>query len=251
MRAWTPGLLFVAACGVGEIVTSAGATQPDASLGALDAPLGALDAPLGVVDAPLGVLDAPLPIDPDAGAGPLLGQFQITYYYVTAEADYTGVDDTTLYQPSCEPLSVVPKAFAQSAVLEGTGELTDGRVINYTGACDCPFSPCFRFVDAAHPWGTGAGGRALVPFRSVAVDRRVLTIGHHYFVKELAGLQMPGEPPTGGFIHDGCISADDTGGAINDQQIDFFAALKVYYRALDRDLGLTHITLYDGGDRCP
>ena len=54
----------------------------------------------------------------------------------------------------------LPAAFAQAV---GTGVLDDGRVFNYAGSCGCALSPCFRFVDALHPWGTGANDRALVP----------------------------------------------------------------------------------------
>ena len=192
---------------------------------------------------------------PDAapgGPGPVLGSFELTYYYVAAESDYADTgDDTTLYDPTCEVLAIVPTRFAEAVVIEGTGELVDGRVFNYSGACPCAFTPCFHFEDDAHPWGSGAGGRPLLPFRSIAVDRDVLSIGARYYVLELDGVTMPGEPPTGGFVHDGCVSADDTGGHIIGMHIDFFSALRSYYLALDGELQLNDVTIYQGGDRCP
>jgi 3D (Asp-Asp-Asp) domain-containing protein len=202
-------------------------------------------------DAPA-VPDGPI-TTPDSGVnpgdpGPLLGAYKLTYYYVTDEADYSGDDDTNLYMPGCDLLSVVPAAFSRSVAIEGTGRLDDGRVINYTGSCNCPTSPCYKAVDAAHPWGSGAGNRALKPFRSVAIDRDVLTIGRKYYVEELDGVTMPGPD---GFVHDGCVSADDTGGGIDGKHIDFFSALKEYYRTLDGQLRLSTVTLHEGGARCP
>jgi 3D (Asp-Asp-Asp) domain-containing protein len=191
------------------------------------------------------------PPAPDAGAaGALLGDFKLTYYWVTAEADHAGVADTVIYEQGCTELATVPAAFADSLALEGTGRLLDGRVVNVDGACGCPFSPCFVEVDAAHPWGYGVQNRALVPYRSVAVDKAVLTIGVRYWVAELDGVMMPGDPPWGGFVHDGCVTADDVGGGIDGQHIDFFAALRESYVTLDGELGLATVTLHEGGARC-
>jgi 3D (Asp-Asp-Asp) domain-containing protein len=190
---------------------------------------------------------------PDAGAfppGPSLGAFKLTYYYVAEESMYTGEDDTGLYDVDCDLLAMVPAAFARAVAIEGTGKLDDGRVFNYSGSCSCPTSPCYHFVDEDHPWGSGAGGRALVPFRSVAVDRDVLVIGRRYWVKELDGVRMPGEGPLGGWIHDGCVSADDTGGSIDDAHIDFFAALRGWYLEIAGVVRRNEVTLHEGGERC-
>ena len=236
------------ACAPGEITTFADipSARPDATGG----PSGPAEQP----DAPAGRPDSP-PRQPDAppGApGPLLGTFRLTYYYVAAESDYTDTgSDTTLYEPTCTVLAVVPTAFADAVAIEGTGELAGGQVFNYAGSCPCAFTPCFRFVDADHPWGSGAGDRPLAPFRSIAVDRSVLTIGARYYVLELDGVTMPGTPPALDFVHDGCVTADDTGGAITGMHIDFFSALRAYYISLDRELNLNDVTLYEGGADCP
>jgi 3D (Asp-Asp-Asp) domain-containing protein len=243
-----------AACAPGEITTFVEPSgTPDSPVARPDSPAAVPDSPVATPDGPVATPDGPV-ATPDAGGGgpgPLLGTFKLTYYYVANEADYSGAKDTSLYEPTCDVLAVVPAAFAHDVIIEGTGALDDGRVFNYAGSCSCALSPCFRFVDAQHPWGNGAGGRALVPFRSVAVDRTVLTIGQHYYVAELDGVTMPGDPPTGGFVHDGCVSADDTGGAIIGMHIDFFSALRAYYLTLDRELNLNNVTIYEGGDRCP
>ena len=226
--------ILASACSPGEITSG------------FDEPSGTPDAArAGQPDARAGQPDA------GGGPGPLLGSFRLTYYYVADEADYAGAKDTELYEPTCDVLAAVPSDFAHDVIIEGTGVLDDGRVFNYAGTCGCPLSPCFNLVDPDHPWGVGAGGRALVPFRSVAVDKTVLTIGARYYVAELDGVTMPGDPPTGGFAHDGCVSADDTGGAIIGMHIDFFSALRSYYLTLDRELNLNDVTLYEGGDLCP
>jgi 3D (Asp-Asp-Asp) domain-containing protein len=239
--------LGCSACAPGEITDLAGEPSglPDAPSGPPDTHP---DAPSGPPDTHPDAPSGP----PDAGGpGPVLGSFKLTYYYVAAEADYTGTKDTALYEPGCSVLAVVPSEYAHAVIIEGTGMLDDGQVFNYAGACACALSPCFHFVDAEHPWGTGSGGRALVPFRSIAVDDAVLTIGARYYIAELDGVAMPGAPPTGGFVHDGCVSADDTGGDILGMHIDFFVPVRTDYLALDAKLGLGAVTLQDGGARCP
>jgi 3D (Asp-Asp-Asp) domain-containing protein len=105
-------------------------------------------------------------------------------------------------------------------------------------------------ADAKHPWGYGAQGRALVPFRSIAVDTSVIAIGTPLYIAELDGVTMPGDAPWGQFVHDGCVVADDVGGGINGKHVDFFSALKQYYSTLDGQLGITSVTVHEGGDRC-
>ena len=68
---------------------------------------------------------------------------------------------------------------------------------------------------------------------------------------QIDGVMMPGDAPWGDFVHDGCVSADDTGGGIIGMHVDFFAALREHYVALDGQLGLTDVTLHEGGARCP
>ena len=184
---------------------------------------------------------------PDAAApGASLGTFQLTYYWVTAEDDFTGAADTALYDDSCATLATVPSAFADALDIEGTGRLADGRLINVSGTCSCPRSPCYVEADAAHPWGYGVQDRALVPFVSIAVDPSVIAYGTGIYLPAFDGVVAPG----GGTL-DGCVVAADTGGDIIGQHIDFFAGLRSNYLALDGTLGLTDLEVDDGGDRCP
>lgn len=191
---------------------------------------------------------------PDAGrppAGAVRGTFELTYYWVTAEADFPGTASETLYQPGCSALATVTPAFAESLDTEGTGRLLDGRLVNVTGSCGCAHSPCYAETGPEHPWGIGVQDRPLVPYRSLAVDRAVIPYGTSLWIEELDGVTVPGDPPWGGFVHDGCLQAVDTGGAIDGLHLDWFVGLRASYRTLDGALGLDEVTAHDGGARCP
>ena len=182
--------------------------------------------------------------------GAALGEFKFTYYWVTEESAFGGAKTAKLYDKNCGVLANVSEGFADAIKLEGTGRLEDGRVLNYWGACGCSSDPCYFEVDASHPWGHGVQNRALVPFRSVAVDKDVIAYGTKIYIQELDGVKMPGLAPWGDFVHDGCVSADDTGSAINGKHLDFFSARKADYLSLNAVLGVSKVTVREGGERC-
>lgn len=190
---------------------------------------------------------------PDASVqpGPLIGNFAISYYWVTTEEEFTGVKNTNLYDTGCKILATVSATFAASLASIGTGRLSDGRVLNYAGSCSCPTSPCYLEADAQHPWGYGVSNAALVPFRTLAVQKAEIPYGTALYVPTLVGVTMPGAPPWGGFVHDGCLSADDTGSSIQALHADWFVALKTHYAMLDATLDLAPTAVYDGGSLCP
>lgn len=177
-----------------------------------------------------------------------LGSFALTYYWIAAEG--RGQRTTPLYGRDCRPIAKVTASFARRVAMEGTGRLRDGRVVNVAGPCDCPSSRCYFFTSKRKRWGAGVGRRPLSPFRSVAVDPAMVSIGDTIYIEELDGLLMPGEAPYGGFVHDGCVVADDRGGGVRGKKIDFFTGRHGYYRALFERHGLTEVTVYPGEDRC-
>lgn len=230
-----------------------------------------------IVDKPAAVAPAH-PVDADEPTP--LGRFDITFYYVIGEDEVVakkkaandnvdaGVaegstelasiappppDLVTLYEPkACEPIAEVTKEFAAQARLQGTGKLRDGRVINIWGACPCERKPCFKVTP--NKWGTAGNGKPLQPFRTVAVDRTVVKLGSLLYVPLLEGRTMPGRPPWGGYVHDGCLVADDTGGGINGKQLDLFVGRKAYFLGLSGHGGshawARHIPVYDGRKIC-
>jgi len=158
-------------------------------------------------------------------------------------------------QKTCNVLAEVDKEFAKSLALQGTGRLKDGRLLNVAARenCDCERKPCYHEIENQQ-WGKTGTGRTLQPFRTVAVDPTVITLNYLHCVPLLAGRTMPGRPPWGGFVHDGCVVADDTGGGIQGYQIDLFVGRKGYYVSLAAPGGshawARHVQVFDGAKRC-
>lgn len=231
------------------------------------------------VEKPVPKEEAPKPI----------GDFSITFYYVVTEDEVTpkkkppvnvvaandniqidesdpelasiappvSPDQVKLYDSSCQPISEVSREFASQIVLQGTGKLKDGRVLNIWGACRCGEQgdarrPCFK-VTAAQ-WGTGGTGRQLQPFRTVAVDPKMVKLGSLLYVPLLEGRQMPGRTPWGGFVHDGCVVADDVGGGIKGSQLDLFVGRRGWFLGMSGKEGshawAKSVPVYDGTKLC-
>jgi 3D (Asp-Asp-Asp) domain-containing protein len=215
-----------------------------------------------------------------------IGSFSITFYYVVTEEEVSakkpaptvaandnrsigkGIDESdpelasitapeqvTLFASKngrCEPISEVSQDFASQLTLQGTGKLKDGRVLNIWGQCNCGHSPCFKVTAAT--WGTGGTGRQLQPFRTVAVDPKVIKLGSLLYVPLLEGKRMPGRAPWGGYIHDGCVVADDVGGGIKGAQLDLFVGRKGWFLGMSGRGGshewARQVPVFDGSKRC-
>jgi 3D (Asp-Asp-Asp) domain-containing protein len=79
-----------------------------------------------------------------------------------------------------------------------------------------------RFGVAKGPFGDGAGGFQVVPYRSIAVDTKVLPLGTVVYVPAARGVEVT--MPSGRKAkHDGYFFASDRGGAISGNHIDVFA----------------------------
>ena len=145
--------------------------------------------------------------------------FRLSFYWLAYESEYANEKyDTDIYSKEGWWIGRYPSAFVFELKLEGSGILRDGRVVNYDGECRYGIGTCFKFLDVGeHPLGRGVQGRPLVPFRSIAVDPRFIPIGSPVWVPELVGVVLPD-----GTRHDGCLRADDQGGAIKLQKMDFF-----------------------------
>jgi hypothetical protein len=187
----------------------------------------------------------PAPTPPPMGNP--LGTFRVGYYYLPYESDYQGANNAQLTDSSCNTIAVVPTNFAWDAVNAGAGRLSDGRVLVVIGACSCLQSP-FCFAAAGTPWGSSSKNRPLVPFRSIASDGNTLEVGTRVYAPSLAGMRMPGDPPAGGFVHDGCLVVDDDSADHN--HVDLFTGLRSYERTLSGQLA-TNLQLYPAAGRCP
>jgi 3D (Asp-Asp-Asp) domain-containing protein len=201
---------------------------------------------------------------------PMVGdqQWALRFYWLTRETDYDDAPPgnappgnaprggacampvnrwVELYTTEGFFFGRVPERYACSLKLEGSGLLRDDRVVNYTGSCKYGYGTCFEQLDATNfPFGRGAGLRPLIPFKSVAVDPRVVQLGEPLYIPEFDGMVLPD-----GSIHDGCVRADDTGGGIKGKKLDFFVVTYGNFRVLlDGLLGVSWITPEVEAPRC-
>jgi 3D (Asp-Asp-Asp) domain-containing protein len=192
-------------------------------------------------------------------------QWALRFYWMVLESDYDEpaspnvpksgrgkekVAENTwveLYTRDGFFLARMTERFAWALRLEGSALMADGRVINYAGKCEFGYGTCFEQLDVDdHPFGRGAGPRPLIPFKSVAIDPRLVQIGEPLYVPEFDGLVLPD-----GSIHDGCVRADDTGGGIKKRKMDFFVVTYGNFRfLLDQLQNVTWITPHIEAPRC-
>ena len=172
----------------------------------------------------------------------------------TAELAATTTErQVRLYDPrGCKEISKVSPEFAFQLTVQGSGKLRDGRLLSVSGRCNCEHSPCFNVTN--HPWGTSGLSHPLQPFRTVAVDPKVVRLGSLLYIPALEGRTMPGRQPWGGYVHDGCVLADDTGGHIEGKRLDLFVGRKAYFQGLahpgSSHAWARHIPVYDGSGMC-
>ena len=175
--------------------------------------------------------------------------FALRFYWLAMQDRYPDdFSEEVVYTRDGSFLGVYSESFVRSLRMEGSGLLEDGRVINYAGRCRYGVGTCFEQLDPnTHPFGRGAGQRALVPYRSVAVDPRLIAIGEPLYIPEFNGLVLPD-----GTIHDGCVRADDTGGGIKQRKMDFFVISYDNFLYLLREelWGVIWITPHIENPRC-
>lgn len=185
---------------------------------------------------------------------PELG-FALRFYWLAFEEEYDDpeernfahADEVEIYTRDGLYIGAIPERFAWSLHMEGSGLMADGRVINYSGPCKYGYGVCFETLDrGVHPYGRGAGKRPLIPFKSVAVDQRLVKIGDPLYIPEFDGLPLPD-----GTVHDGCVRADDTGGGIKKRKMDFFVVTYRNFRfLLDELWGVSFITPHVNAPKC-
>lgn len=153
------------------------------------------------------------------------GQFRNTYYYMIYEADYPASDPRTetVLDRNGNVLARVSAKFRKDLLMEGSGKLLDGRVLNYYGRV----GGVSRFHVTRHEFGRGAGNCALMPFKTIAVDPSQIPLGSQIYIDETRGMKLPD-----GSIHNGVWYAQDTGGAILHDRIDIFIGRKKDERTL-------------------
>jgi 3D (Asp-Asp-Asp) domain-containing protein len=168
------------------------------------------------------------------------GRLWITYYWLVEQRDYPGTLDTQLFDKACRPLATVSAAFSDELCVEGSGRLSDGRVVNYASTCacgrDCPNGGrvCYEELPPEDfPWGKGSRANPLKPLRSIATDPRLIPFGTLLYVAAFDGATIPKHGELGGFVHDGCFRADDVGTSIEGTHIDIFAGSETLWQFME------------------
>ena len=116
---------------------------------------------------------------------------------------------------------LLPSAFLRAVRMEGCG-ITPFGMLSYAGV-----GKYILDESVAHPWGDDALGGGLIPFTSIAIDRKFLKMGSQYHVCQLLGRIMPN-----GTVHSGIVHAVDCGGGIVGDKIDFFVGSKSNWKGM-------------------
>lgn len=184
-----------------------------------------------------------------------------TYYHLVQQDDYPVGDEYTLYDIECKPLTDVSEKFFVDLCDEGAGILSDGRTINNDSTCECApecplgYTVCYTVLDPeTYPWGVGAMDNPVTPLVSWAVDNNLIEFQTVLYSPQWDGLIMPKVDGLGGFVHDGCFSADDhdiIGGRVTDNHYDFYTGTRDMWLALENVLPTyTNVSVYKNYAPC-
>src|SRR5262245_13059755 len=160
---------------------------------------------LGHTDCPGTPSQCESPVPP--GFRPL-GDFKYGFYRTLDEAsdEWRREERTeTLRTRDGHVIAQVGVGFRRQLDIEGSARLRDGRIVSVEGKVGGQS----RFLVVEHaPFGVGAPGYKLVPYRTVSVDSKRIALGTVLFIPALVGVRLPS-----GEFHDGFCFAHDTEGA--------------------------------------
>ena len=163
---------------------------------------------------------------------PPLGTFRNTYYYMIFESDYPKSRRTAeVLTMDGKVLAKVTPKFMHDLAIEGSGHLSDGRVVNWAGRIGTES----RWAITKLAWGRGTGACPLEPFRTIAADPTQIPSGATVKIAETVGMRLPD-----GTRSDGIWRAEDTGSAILHDRIDIFVGRKRDAHVLE-DYGIPNL----------
>jgi 3D (Asp-Asp-Asp) domain-containing protein len=138
----------------------------------------------------------------------------MTFYYVADESSsrYDGEPVAVLRDVRGKVIARTTPRFKRDLVMQGSGWLRDGRTLIYMK--DVGGESRFRVVKSKY--GLGTKGCPLVPYRTIAVDSRVVKLGSTVYIPQLEGAKLPD-----GTTHDGLFIAADTG-SFRGARVDVF-----------------------------
>ncbi len=151
----------------------------------------------------------------------LLGRFAPTFYRILDENApewKDGEPSVPLLTMSGETIARVTAEFKRQLDIEGSAHIHDERVINLHQKTEGGW----RYVVAVNaPFGLGVDDYKLVPYRTLAVDPKVIRVGSVLYMPALDGVHLPN-----GEIHDGFVFAHDEGQSIKSNRIDVFVGFE-------------------------
>lgn len=151
-----------------------------------------------------------------------IGKLRPSFYWIALETEDGKPKDQKILDVNGDVLATVSANYIKQLRMEGTGRLLDGRVINFHKRFTLPDGTQeirWRVCGPAAPYGFGFEDVPLVPFRSVAVDPKVIPLGSMVYIPAAKGTLLPD-----GAIHDGYFGAVDIGSLIQDRKIDVFTS---------------------------
>ena len=159
--------------------------------------------------------------------------FQNTFYYMAFESDYSPTlpKDQEVLDLKGKLIANVSTPFMNSLKLEGSGELSDGRVVNFAGRVGGES----RYHVTRHFWGRAGGDCSLKPLQTIAIDPTFVPQGSTVYIDETVGMKLPD-----GSLHSGVWFAEDTGSAILKARVDIFVGKKEWAKSLN-SAGIKHM----------
>ena len=150
-----------------------------------------------------------------------LGRIRPSFYWITLEGR-DGQRTQALRDADGNLIAKVSKKFLKTLRMEGTGRLLDGRVVNFKSRWrrrDGKREYRWQVCGPDAPYGLGRDNLPLVPFRSVAVDPRLIPLWSRLYIPAAKGAVLPS-----GKRHDGIFTAVDIGDMIKHKKIDIFTS---------------------------
>lgn len=139
-----------------------------------------------------------------------LGEFQVTYYWIVKEEDYSGRRTTPLYLSDGKLLGYFPYEFVRDFKIESCGQLKDGRLISWLKKAQR-----VKLVDKFL-----GKGYFLTPLKSLASDPNILPLGLRVFIPAIYKMKI------GEKVHSGIFYTHDIGAKIIGKKIDIFVGEK-------------------------
>lgn len=153
----------------------------------------------------------------------LIGKLRPSFYWIALETNDGKPKDQKLLDVDGNLLATVSATYLKKLNMEGTGQLLDGRIINFKARLTHPDGSKeirWRICDPkVAPYGYGYADIPLNAFRSTAVDPKVIPLGSQIYIPAAVGAVLPD-----GSVHDGFFTAVDIGDLIQDKKIDIFTS---------------------------